>query len=250
MKQIKAIIFDLGGTLIEYAGEHASWPELETPGLKAAHDFLAKNDIPVPDFDRFCMVGYDLLPRRWRAATSAERNLTVSSFLIGILGNFGIEATDVALLDQAAELYEKAVCAGAVPIPHGRQVLSHLKVNGYQIGLISNTMFSGKAHIADLERFQLVEYFETMLFSGDVNMWKPNVAPFIEVMNKMGVQPENTAFIGDDPAADVIGGRRAELYVIHFKSSDRFPSPDGVKPDATIHSLPELNQHLSELNDK
>ena len=38
---IKTIIFDLGGTLIEYAGPYAVWPDLERPGLTAAYNALA-----------------------------------------------------------------------------------------------------------------------------------------------------------------------------------------------------------------
>jgi FMN phosphatase YigB (HAD superfamily) len=34
---IEAAIFDLGGTLIEYAGEHTTWPDLEITGMKTIY---------------------------------------------------------------------------------------------------------------------------------------------------------------------------------------------------------------------
>ena len=39
-RDIRAVIFDLGGTLIEYAGSYLHWPELETPGFMAAYEHL------------------------------------------------------------------------------------------------------------------------------------------------------------------------------------------------------------------
>ena len=248
MKRFEAVVFDLGGPLIEYDGEHAIWPDLEAPGLQAAHDYLQKQGISVPDLEQFSLAGFDLLPRRWQMATSGERNLTVPVFLADILDNLGVTVPGESMLEAAASRYEAAVCAGATPIPHSREVVAQLKSEGYKLGLISNTMFSGKAHLADLEKFDLSGYFDAELFSSDVNEWKPNRAPFRRILNELNVAPEKAVFIGDDPGADVLGGRRAGMYVVHFESSDRFPSPDGARPDATIYSLPELIRLLKQLN--
>ncbi|MCP4428979.1 MAG: hypothetical protein GY803_31225, partial [Chloroflexi bacterium] len=45
---------------------------------------------------------------------------------------------------------------------------------------------------------------------------------------------------GDDPSGDIVGGKRAGMKTIHYQSSQRFVMPDGVQPDAQIHSLTEL----------
>ncbi len=141
-----------------------------------------------------------------------------------------------------------AVCQGAKPIPNSRAVLSALRDNGYKIGLISNTMFTGKSHEADLRRFGLDSYFDATLFSGDTNEWKPTLAPFRRILGALDVHPGQAVFIGDDPAVDVIGGKQAGMKVIHFVSSNRFPTEDGASPDATIHSLLELEEKLRRLD--
>ncbi len=87
MDHIIAIVFDLGGTLIEYAGEHDSWPDLEAPGLLAAHIYLTDQGLRLPGIEQFTLVGYDLIPRRWRLATAGEKNLTVPSLLAEMLEN-------------------------------------------------------------------------------------------------------------------------------------------------------------------
>ena len=102
--------------------------------------------------------------------------------------------------------------------------------------------------MADLERFDLAHYFKSMLFSADVNKWKPNRAPFHHVMSELGVTPEVTVFVGDDPNADVVGARRAGMHVIHFESSDRFPAARGVTPDATIDDLRQIESVVQYMN--
>jgi putative hydrolase of the HAD superfamily len=245
---IKAIIFDLGGTLIEYAGEYDTWPQLEEPGLNAAYSVLSENGSKLSGVTRFRKVAFKILPERWRQATTGIRNLTVAGLLTDILDNLGLEPPTDSILAKAAAHYERAVCAGAVAIPHGQETLAQLSAAGYRLGLISNTMFSGEAHRADLERFDLKKSFKSMLFSADVNKWKPNRAPFHHVMSELGVAPEATVFVGDDPNADVVGARRAGVHVVHFESSDRFPTPQGVTPDATIDDLRQIASVVQYMN--
>jgi HAD superfamily hydrolase (TIGR01509 family) len=237
---IKAVIFDLGGTLIEYAGEYSSWPDLETPGFKAAHLFLHEQGVAMPPFADFCATGFALLPARWRRATTGERNLTVVDLLAELLEEYGLDAPPTAVLSSAAEQYQAAVQAQAYPLPAAATTLAQLKDEGYRLGLISNTMFSGKAHLADLARFDLAGYFDRVLFSAEENKWKPNPAPFVHMLLALALDPATAVFVGDDPANDVYGAQQAGLRAIHYQSTHRFQTPDGVVADAVITSLTEL----------
>lgn len=237
---IKAIIFDLGGTLIEYAGEHERWPELETPGFMAAYTVLQQAGINLPEFEQVRQTGFALLPQRWQQATRGEANLRLVDLLAETLLACEIAAVSSPLLSQAASRYQAAIQQQATMIPDAPQVLATLKEAGYRLGLLSNTMFEGQAHVADLERFGLAAFFDTMLFSGDAGQWKPTAAPFLQVAERLGVRPETAVYIGDDPASDVVGGRQAGMRTVHFQSSSRFPTPDGVQPHARIAQLVEL----------
>ncbi|MFQ5401440.1 MAG: HAD family hydrolase [Anaerolineae bacterium] len=236
---LRAIIFDLGGTLIEYAGEYARWPDLETPGFAAAYRHLNQNGYHLPEFERFKRIGFAMLPGRWQAAVRGEKNLRLVDLLDGVLGELGVTGVPHPLLEEAAERYQHAICAQARPVPGGREVLGQLKARGFQLGLLSNTMFTGAAHRADLERFGLAPFFDTMLFSADLNKWKPTPAPFRHVLSELGVEPGAAVYIGDDPASDVVGAKRAGMRAIHFQSSQRFGAAD-VAPDAQIQGLDEL----------
>jgi putative hydrolase of the HAD superfamily len=242
---IDTIIFDLGGTLIEYAGEYAVWPDLETPGFTAVYGHLNRNGRHLPEFEQFKQAGFDRLPGRWQAAMRGEQNLRLVDLLAETLNAVGVTSVPESKLIEAGILYEAAICSQAHPIPHAQETLAQVKAAGYKIGLVSNTMFTGAAHIADLKRFELVDYFDAMLFSADVNKWKPNAAPFEHVLAELGSGAETAVYIGDDPAGDIVGGHRAGMRAVHYLSSQRFVMPDGVQPDAQIRSLTELLPLLS-----
>lgn len=245
---IKTVIFDLGGTLVEYANGHDSWPQLEEPGLDAAYEVLADSGLTLPRPQKFLAVAYETLPRRWNDATAGRQNLTTTGFLTDVLTTLQVQEADRQTMALAVQRYEAAVCGRATMIPHARAVVEQLSSESYRLGLISNTMYSGQMHLSDLERFELDSYFESLLFSADVNKWKPNRAPFTHVMSELRAAPETTVFIGDDPGADIIGARRAGMHVVHFQSSDRFPSPSSELPDATIDDLRQLHSVLQFLN--
>jgi putative hydrolase of the HAD superfamily len=181
-----------------------------------------------------------LLPARWQGASAGVKNLRLVDLLVDILAENDISTIPSDRLVEASELYQTAICSQATMIAGARDVLSQVKAAGFKIGLVSNTMFTGAAHKADLERFALLGFFDTTLFSADVNKWKPNPDPFWHVLETLASIPETAVYIGDDPRSDILGGQRAGMRTIHFQSSQRFSEPDGLKPDARIHNLVEL----------
>lgn len=236
---LKAVIFDLGGTLVEYAGPYKTWPDLETPGFTAAYQHLQKHGLPLPDLHTFMHTGFGIIPQKWQAATKGEANLRLVDLLVDTLHACQVPNGDMRLLAEAAALYEQAICAQAEPVPNGQTVLAALKQAGLKLGLLSNTMFAGAAHEADLRRFGLRPYFDALLFSADAGVWKPQPEPFLQVAEALGVEPETAVYVGDDPGADVVGAVGAGMRAVHFQSSQRFAEA-AVPPTAVIHTLPEL----------
>jgi HAD superfamily hydrolase (TIGR01509 family) len=247
MTAYRAVIFDLGGTLIEYAGPYQRWPELETPGLEAAYGYLRDRGLPLPPFEAVRDAAFAILPGRWQEATDGKRNLRLVEFLGELLATLQIAGAGPRWIEAAALRYQAAVCSQATLISGAPQVLRALKEEGYQIALLSNTMFDGSAHMADLRRFGLDSCFDATLFSADLNLWKPSAAPFLHLLEELRVTPANAVFVGDSPHHDIVGGKAAGLYTIYFRSSTRFGEPDGVQPDATIYRLGEVATLLSDL---
>ncbi|WP_420629635.1 HAD family hydrolase [Candidatus Leptofilum sp.] len=237
---VETVIFDLGGTLIEYAGKYEHWPELETPGFAAAYEILVENGRALPPFAQFRDAGFANLPRMWQAATRTTANLQVHALIGESLAALGVNSFSNDDLLAAADAYGGAIQQQAFVIEGAVKAVTAVKSAGYKVGLVSNTMFPGEMHKEDMARFGLLAHFDATVFSADVNKWKPNADPFLHVLDALGMGAETAVYVGDDPASDIVGGHAAGMRTIHFPSSQRFHKPDGVEPDAEIQNLAEL----------
>jgi len=238
--KINAVIFDLGGTLIEYAGTYDSWPALETPGFRGAYDSLQAHGVVLPDFETFKTAGFGLLPNWWDEATSGIRNLRVVDLVRETVTAVSPTVTSIpqAWLEEAGAAYEDGIHEQATMVDGAPMALQAVKSAG------SNTMFSARMHERALDEFGL-NGFDAKLFSASVNKWKPTAAPFLHLAEVLDIDPKTAVYVGDDPRSDVVGGRAAGMKTIHIASSQRFEKA-AVAPDATLHSLTELDNLLRE----
>ena len=85
----------------------------------------------------------------------------------------------------------------------------------------------------------LEAYFPVVQVSIEAGYGKPDPAIFVRAIDALGVAPENTVMVGDNPARDILGANRAGIRAIWIRR-DNQPLTPGARPDATIGSLSEL----------
>ncbi len=124
-----------------------------------------------------------------------------------------------------------------------RATIVELDRRGYCLGIIANTIT--EREIPDwLKSDRLMEYFATVVLSSKVHRRKPGPDIFWEATRCTGIAPERSAYVGDNPARDLVGARRAGFgTVIILMDRDQVEKglQAGVEePDAIIHELREL----------
>jgi HAD superfamily hydrolase (TIGR01662 family) len=239
--KLETVVFDLGGTLIEYAGPYASWPELETPGFVAAYELLQLMGYRMPPFAEFKEAGFALIPVMWRAAVRHEQNLTVRGLLQKTVTAVALTKISDEAIQAAAHRYGQAIQAQAYAIERAVETVQAVKAAGFKVGLVSNTMFPAAMHQEDMRRFGLLEHFDALIFSADTAKWKPNADPFLQLLDELDADPQTAVYIGDDPTSDIMGGQAAGMHTIFFHSSNRFPKPTPQqRPSAEIYVLDQL----------
>lgn len=102
--------------------------------------------------------------------------------------------------------------------------LAHL-----HLGIISNG--ERETQIAKLEKFALTKRFATVVLAGEVGLAKPDPAIFQHACQKAGYAPEQCLFVGDNFAADVLGGSNARLLPVYLKRN-----PDHKQEGEHLHS--------------
>lgn len=123
--------------------------------------------------------------------------------------------------------------------------LTELATTGVDIGVVSNADGTIEARLAEMGVLQVgpgsgVEV-RCVVDSGVVGVEKPNPAIFAPALESLEVDAEDVWYVGDTPAFDIVGARRAGLTPILM-------DPFGVNGDfgvRSVHTLSEVARSIS-----
>ncbi len=233
---IRAVVFDLGGTLLDYNPDGLPWLQWERVGLVHAHAYLSAQGHAMPE-EAFIAQVSGMLPERWQRAAEGGDNLCLGEVIREACAACGTIPTE-AQVEGAVARYIAPLDARVVAYHDTLDTLQALRARGLRIGLVSNTMWPGAYHRQELDRFGLSPYLDPTVFSSDVGVWKPQPGIYRLSLEALGVRAEEAVFVGDTPEHDILGAQGVGMRAI-YKRNRIFVS-DAVQPDAVIQSLAEL----------
>ena len=146
------------------------------------------------------------------------------------------DAGNTLLVEEPGKhLWEMAM----TPIPDVFEVLTALKTR-YRLGVISNTVGSGDAELADaLEKAGILGLIDAMVTSRDFGKAKPDPAIYAEGARRLGVPLDETVMVGDRLDTDVAGALNAGIPGVWLRHPGAIPIP-GIEPTHVIDRLGEL----------
>jgi HAD superfamily hydrolase (TIGR01509 family) len=103
-----------------------------------------------------------------------------------------------------------------------RPTLLALRARGLKLALVSNRT-EPLAPVA--EALGLLDLFEFALSAGEVGFWKPAPEIFLHSLKRLGVDPADAVYVGDNYHADVEGARNAGLVPILIDPRRLFIDP-------------------------
>lgn len=208
-KNIRAVLFDLDGTLIDSA-----------PDLGAAADKMR--------VDRG-LESYPLEQYRHMAGAGARG-------MIGIA--FGLKPEDSgfeALREEFFTNYETCMTERTYAFDGVAHLIGRLNVAGLKWGVVTN-----KSERFTLPLTAAMSLFESAqaIVSGDTTPHaKPHPAPLLEAARRIGIAPEHCLYVGDDER-DIVAGRAAGMPTVAAAYGYLGSVPDAAawKADAVISS--------------
>ena len=97
------------------------------------------------------------------------------------------------------------------PLLEAVEILTRLKGLGKSLGMISNAF---PMDIAGWNRSPLKPFFDTVIFSCDVGLVKPEPAIYELCLNSLLVKPAAALFVGDGGADELKGAREVGMTVV------------------------------------
>lgn len=236
---LKAVLFDMGGTLLHYETEQADIVELNRWGFASLYRYLSASDRLALSEESFLMAVNSRAVSSWQSALASFRGGSVETSIRATLSDMGLALTDAEWQVARQEFYAP-IREVVRPRVGARHTLKALADRGVILGILSNTFWAADIHDADLARFGLLDFLPTRLYSCDINRLKPHPETFEIALAAMGVEAHEAVYVGDRLKTDVEPARQVGLWGVLIRVPFRDEESEETMPDAMISELPEL----------
>lgn len=219
---IRAVLFDLGNTLVGYY-ESAEFPAVLRRCLRLCSEARGwSGDAGREEalFERALRLNQERSDFAVRALGERLRELFDPQ---GVLDDLALGRLGAAFMKPIFEL--------ARPCPQAPIVLESLRRRGVKTAIVSNTPWGSSASEwrTELARHGLLDSVDAVVFCVDVGWRKPHRAPFDRALTLLDVAPTDAVFVGDDPRWDVIGAQNAGLRPVLLGSPARTPGLETIQ---------------------
>jgi putative hydrolase of the HAD superfamily len=237
---LKAVIFDLDDTLIDWSGTVEPGDVRQARHLKHVFDFIGEQH-PLDDLDAFIQAYRRRSSETWDASWTGDlRAPVMGEDLVYIAEQLGAPANTLNA-DALMRSYQWCAADGCGPFPETLEALTLLRDRGVKLGLVTNAYQPMWARDIELQTFELLDFFQDCRFSAaDFGYLKPHPSIFQAVLGCLDVEPSEAVFVGDDVEADIVGAQAAGIFAVLRSSKRREQILNGTQPDSRIDSLLEL----------
>jgi putative hydrolase of the HAD superfamily len=234
------VLFDIGGTLVEFVPEDTYRWGLER-GSRLAYDWLREHGKPLPPYEEFARRQRRALAWGQFWAKLTGRELRAQQVVLHALARMGIRLLPEEIYDLTERSYRPfgemlRLQAGAP------EVLRDVASLGLRLAAVSNTAWPGYLIEEDLARFQLLEHLEFCLFSSYFGRPKPARSIFRQSLKMLKVTAAEALFVGDSAREDIRGARRVGMRTVFMRNG----RPE-VQADWHIGELAELLPIVTQL---
>lgn len=215
---IKAIIFDLDNTLIDFM-------VMKKQSCEAAINAMIDSGLQIPK-EKALKILFKLYDRY-----GIEDKTIFQKFLKQVLGRI-----DWKILANGIVAYRRVKSGFLHPYPRVMPTLLTLKQKGIKLAIVSDA--PRMRAYTRLAATQLLDFFDVVVTFGDTKKLKPHKRPFVIAVNKLEVLPEDCLMLGDNPTRDIKGAQKLGMKTCLAKYGSLWKST--FKADYEINRFDEL----------
>jgi putative hydrolase of the HAD superfamily len=207
MKKYAAVIFDVGGTLVRWAGDSHFARFLGHYAKAAKPHHLAEDAVLL----RQVMIDTFARHRPSAVGMGATED-TILAFWRMVLEETLEEWQRPGYSDQMLARLTHSVVMGDfdVPFDDAEETLSRLSLTGYRLGVISNWNQNLPIELAN---WGLDRFFDFLVVSSLVGVAKPSPEIFWLGLRQAGCQACEALYVGDNVQDDCVGAQAAGMDV-------------------------------------
>ena len=194
---IRAIIFDLDNTLIDFM-------KMKRIACEESIDAMIDAGLKISK-KKGLKILYELYDKY-----GIEYQLIFQKFLKKVIGKI-----DYRILAHGVNAYRKVKFGFLVPYPGTKRTLIALKNKKLKLGIVSDAPRL-QAWLR-LTAMGLDDFFDAVVTWEDVGRQKPSRLPFRAALKKLKAKPEECLMVGDRPSRDIKGARELGMKTCFAK---------------------------------
>ena len=219
--KIKAVLFDLDGTLFHYhptSGE-VFLKHLKEIGLQVSEE----NRVCAEHWVHLYFAHSDEIQADDREFGDDQQGFW-ANFTRRRLIAFGIPPSQALDLAPRFSEYMSENYKPRIHVPENAHILlEFLRDAGYVLGMVSNRE---APYREEMQKQNLDSYFRFFLAGGEINSFKPDLLIFEHALALAETSAQETMYVGDNYFADIVGARRAGLTPVLYDPIRLFPEAD------------------------
>lgn len=217
---IKAVLFDLDNTLIDFMKMKRRCSEEAISAMIDAGLSIKK--------EKGVRILYDFYKDY-----GIENQKIFQTFLRKVTGR-----VDKKILAQAISAYRKVKIGFLKPYPGVRPTLMELKKIGLKLGIVSDAPeLQGWIRLADIG---IMHFFDVVVTLGESKEKKPSKKPFLLALKKLKTKPEETLFVGESPERDIKGAMSLGMKTALALYGMNYRKKSGLKADYELNDISEV----------
>lgn len=238
---LKAILFDLDDTLLDWSGRSLEWGDYERRHLAHVVTHIQEKGYTIGDPEAFYITVRTMVTSMWQEATDSLIAPSFSETIAQSLRAIGVPA-ELVDAEEVIHAFRWELVDGVTPFPDALEVLPELARHGLLLGIITNAATPMRLRDRELISSGLLDHFcEVRISAVDVGVLKPHPQIFTHALNWLGLTAEEVVFVGDNPVADVTGAQGVGMRAVlrDLRRPEQLADVE-VAPDGTIYTLHDL----------
>ncbi len=215
---IKAVLFDLDNTLIDFMKMKQQATDAAVEAMIAAGVQLNKAQATRLIYELYDQYGI-------------EHQQIFQEFLIRTQ-----QKLDYKILSAGIVAYRKARTVLAEPYPGVMSTLLRLKQRGLKLAIVSDApILQAWTRLTEMK---IQEFFDAVVTFDDTGERKPSKKPFEKAIEQLKVKPEEVLHVGDWPERDIAGAKALGMKTAFAKYGATKPMT--VKADYELNKVEDL----------
>jgi len=247
MLDLKALLFDVNGTLIDIETD-----EDREEIYRAISNFLSYQGITLPWREARALYYKEMKAQR-QASPQTHSEFDVVEVWSEILKRFPGSAQISHRFEKyhqlsliLAELQRGISRVRFQLYPQVKEILDQLS-GRYRLGVVSDAQSAFAT--TELQALGLGNYFTPIVVSGDFGYRKPDRRLFEKALEVMEVRPDQTIFIGNDMYRDIFGAKQLGMKTVFFQTQYGTKQHPGVEADYIIYHFAQLLEAINFLKE-